>query len=118
MITYIIIGLIWGTWAVYNQIKLYGIDSLRIIAVGVLNFIFWPICMIVAHYKSSAFQRFKKSFYTMPPGFKLQKYNNNYRWHDGFISSSILCKWAACRDAWETYWDRMKNKDTSWHDVI
>lgn len=114
---YIIIGLLWSGWAIYNQIKLFGVDSSRIIAAAVINFIFWPAGMLMAWGKSSAFQRFKKTFYTMPPGFRLQKYNDSYRWHDGFISSTPLYKWAAYREAWDVYWDRMKNKDTSWHDV-
>lgn len=118
MITlYIIIGLIWAIWALIQQVKLFG-RNWRVPVAVILNFAFWPACMIMAIGNSKEFDRFKKTFYTMPPGFKLQKLNCHYRWHDGFIQSTVYeCKWLTYRSAWEQYWYRQDHKDTEWHDV-
>lgn len=69
--------------------------------------------------KSSAFQRFKESFYTMPPGFKLQTRSwGDYRWSDGFLKSdNSRWKFLICRDAWEQYWYRQNREPGPWYNV-
>ncbi len=48
---YILIGLIWGWWAWEQQTKHYGFTLWRNMLCSVLNFIAWPIGILIAYIK-------------------------------------------------------------------